>query len=376
MAQVILFGGGDGGGSIISPNGVRPIGPFYGSIRLQLRGLSALVGSLRGLPAQREMTKRAIKYFFVPFFTIAVFFGVASRQAYAKPVNNCETNRCVLCIGWYSHATLEDWPAGATLATLQMICATAVSGGRPSPRIGLTSPDPSQFQKSFTRFSDNNLNIAHPWATAPEMNLGASGKAFDYLLPSLIDYGFYKDFTAEFPTSYDSKMASAVTDLQKALGLGRGNSAITNTAASGIFTIATRDHFKKFILDLLAAYRTAGKRIEKFDIVWADGRVSLFTEDLGFSIPSTAFYNIPTPSSIPTFIRKDTDRKVYEWDSVTKKWNLSIFEFPTPKSTSTPTRMLSDVGVFKTVIGIIVAAIIGVAIAEHPAEGTNVSPTR
>jgi hypothetical protein len=63
MAQVILFGGGDGGGLIIGPNGVRPIPPFDPSIRLQLRGLSALVGSLKGLPEkpQREMSKLANK---------------------------------------------------------------------------------------------------------------------------------------------------------------------------------------------------------------------------------------------------------------------------------------------------------------------------
>jgi len=43
MAQVILFGGGDAGGLIIGPNGVRPIPPFDPALRLQLRGLSALL---------------------------------------------------------------------------------------------------------------------------------------------------------------------------------------------------------------------------------------------------------------------------------------------------------------------------------------------
>ncbi|MBC8166481.1 MAG: hypothetical protein H7Y20_11495 [Bryobacteraceae bacterium] len=42
MAQVILFGGGDGGGIIIGPNGVRPIPPFDPAILLQLRGISAI----------------------------------------------------------------------------------------------------------------------------------------------------------------------------------------------------------------------------------------------------------------------------------------------------------------------------------------------
>lgn len=57
MAQVILFGGGDGGGLIIGPKGVRPIPPFDPSIRLQLRGLSALLNGITRMPQkpQREM---------------------------------------------------------------------------------------------------------------------------------------------------------------------------------------------------------------------------------------------------------------------------------------------------------------------------------
>lgn len=50
MAQVILFGGGDAGGFIISATGVRPIPPFDLGVRLQLRGLSALLaGTTRSL---------------------------------------------------------------------------------------------------------------------------------------------------------------------------------------------------------------------------------------------------------------------------------------------------------------------------------------
>ncbi len=59
MAKLILFGGGDGGGLIIGPNGVRPIPPFDPVMRLQLRGLSALlngIGRMSGNPA-REMGK-------------------------------------------------------------------------------------------------------------------------------------------------------------------------------------------------------------------------------------------------------------------------------------------------------------------------------
>ncbi|MBF0163496.1 MAG: hypothetical protein HQM01_03140 [Magnetococcales bacterium] len=47
MSQIILFGGGDAGGLIIGPNGVRPIPPFDPAIRLQLRGISALLAGAR-----------------------------------------------------------------------------------------------------------------------------------------------------------------------------------------------------------------------------------------------------------------------------------------------------------------------------------------
>jgi hypothetical protein len=43
MATVILFGGGDAGGIIISDKGVRGIPPFDPGVLLQLRGVSALV---------------------------------------------------------------------------------------------------------------------------------------------------------------------------------------------------------------------------------------------------------------------------------------------------------------------------------------------
>jgi hypothetical protein len=47
MAQVILFGGGDAGGIIITEHGVRRIPPFDPGTRLQLRGLSALANAGR-----------------------------------------------------------------------------------------------------------------------------------------------------------------------------------------------------------------------------------------------------------------------------------------------------------------------------------------
>jgi hypothetical protein len=51
MAQVILFGGGDAGGLIITAHGIRRIPPFDPGLRLQLRGVSALTqasGQLQG----------------------------------------------------------------------------------------------------------------------------------------------------------------------------------------------------------------------------------------------------------------------------------------------------------------------------------------
>lgn len=58
MARVILFGGGDGGGLIITEGGVRPIPPFDPGIRLQLRGISALLNGIQQIPDEpaREMS--------------------------------------------------------------------------------------------------------------------------------------------------------------------------------------------------------------------------------------------------------------------------------------------------------------------------------
>lgn len=43
MAKVVLFGGGDGGGLIITEDGVRPIPPFDPSVRAQIKAVSELV---------------------------------------------------------------------------------------------------------------------------------------------------------------------------------------------------------------------------------------------------------------------------------------------------------------------------------------------
>jgi len=51
MAKVILFGGGDGGGLIITADGIRPIPPFDPGLRRQLRSLSALLRAEREIPA-------------------------------------------------------------------------------------------------------------------------------------------------------------------------------------------------------------------------------------------------------------------------------------------------------------------------------------
>ncbi len=43
MRVVILFGGGDAGGLIIGPNGVKPIPPFDPRVRVKLRATLALL---------------------------------------------------------------------------------------------------------------------------------------------------------------------------------------------------------------------------------------------------------------------------------------------------------------------------------------------
>ena len=51
MAKLILFGGGDAGGILITPNGVKPIPPFDPLLRLRLRGLSLLLHGSTSLDA-------------------------------------------------------------------------------------------------------------------------------------------------------------------------------------------------------------------------------------------------------------------------------------------------------------------------------------
>ncbi len=57
MAKLILFGGGDAGGIMITPNGIKPIPPFDPLLRLRLRGLSLLLHGSASLGgnSQREM---------------------------------------------------------------------------------------------------------------------------------------------------------------------------------------------------------------------------------------------------------------------------------------------------------------------------------
>lgn len=57
MKIVILFGGGDGGGLIITENGVRPIPPFDPSILLNLKSASALVQAFTKASDQRMRAK-------------------------------------------------------------------------------------------------------------------------------------------------------------------------------------------------------------------------------------------------------------------------------------------------------------------------------
>jgi hypothetical protein len=59
MRSVILFGGGDAGGLLITDKGVRPLPPFDPSIRLVLRSASAIVNSLSSTAEGELKTKKA-----------------------------------------------------------------------------------------------------------------------------------------------------------------------------------------------------------------------------------------------------------------------------------------------------------------------------
>lgn len=60
MAKLILFGGGDAGGIMITQNGIKPIPPFDPLLRLRLRGLSLLLhGSVGNTQIEALTTKAA-----------------------------------------------------------------------------------------------------------------------------------------------------------------------------------------------------------------------------------------------------------------------------------------------------------------------------
>lgn len=54
MAKVILFGGGDGGGLIITADGVRPLPPFDPYVRAQIKAVSQLVVAIQGGEARES----------------------------------------------------------------------------------------------------------------------------------------------------------------------------------------------------------------------------------------------------------------------------------------------------------------------------------
>jgi hypothetical protein len=60
MAQVILFGGGDGGGLLIGANGVRPIPPFDPALRQHLSAVASLVRSLASNATSRDHKELAV----------------------------------------------------------------------------------------------------------------------------------------------------------------------------------------------------------------------------------------------------------------------------------------------------------------------------
>lgn len=197
-------------------------------------------------------------------------------------------------------------------------------------------------------FYDNSLNVAHSWATAPEMKTGSSGVAFDQLVSRLIDFNFITQATlyaspTGVPVSYDATVTSAVTDLQKAFKI--------TTKKFGTFSVATRDAFSKFILDLLAADFAAGDKVQKFLTVYPDGRISWFDPASIFTpliSPSTKM----TPATVPVFFRQDTDGKVYTWDSQAKKWVSSTTILPVspiaPSTTTPSVPIKGSLSIFST----------------------------
>jgi hypothetical protein len=68
MARVILFGGGDGGGLIIGPNGIKPIPPWEPFILAQFKALNHLAnapakGVDRGIRAElAEQSTRLVSF--------------------------------------------------------------------------------------------------------------------------------------------------------------------------------------------------------------------------------------------------------------------------------------------------------------------------
>lgn len=59
MKMVILFGGGDGGGLIITEHGVRPIPPFDPAIRASLKSAAAMVNAVAAIKSDKTRSKMA-----------------------------------------------------------------------------------------------------------------------------------------------------------------------------------------------------------------------------------------------------------------------------------------------------------------------------
>lgn len=77
MARLILFGGGDAGGILITANGVKPIPPYDPRLRLQLRAVAGLLHGSVGLPtnARHEMEGLAAKAAALVVSDLAATYG-------------------------------------------------------------------------------------------------------------------------------------------------------------------------------------------------------------------------------------------------------------------------------------------------------------
>lgn len=82
MAKIVLFGGGDGGGLIITAEGVRPVPPFDPFVRAQLKAVANLVTAMRGHGSDiRELEEHAARIANVAVQEVEAIVGPLDEEA-------------------------------------------------------------------------------------------------------------------------------------------------------------------------------------------------------------------------------------------------------------------------------------------------------